>query len=256
MLQEPIQRERPWAGHCDPHRQDDVGPLLEPEKIRDAVQGVALGGENRDGHDHDQRERGQAAQQAHQQQSSADELGRRRQDRVEARSRNAELREEPGYLVEAVQLSPAGAEEDHAERESRERGPQKGEAVSDGEESGLRARNDAHGFAPRKFRRRPLSVQEVNPWRSIRRIQARGYAQAAIQPSPSQLCSVSAARPGSSSAPQTSPKSAPCKASRTARASPVSTSTWNTSNPARQTTMRVDCASAARALPSQSGSIW
>ena len=34
-LQEAVQREGPWTGHGDPHRQDDVGPLFEAEEIGD-----------------------------------------------------------------------------------------------------------------------------------------------------------------------------------------------------------------------------
>src|SRR5205814_3086800 len=169
-LQEAVQREGPWTGHGEPHRQDDVGPLFEAEEIGDPVKGIALGREDGDGHDHDQRERSEAAQQAHQEQRSADEFGRRRQEGVEPRSRNAQLGEELGHLVEAVQLAPAGADEDDAERESRQGRPQGGEALSEGEESGLRARDDAHGFAPGKLRNRTSTGLSVTARNAITRL--------------------------------------------------------------------------------------
>jgi len=85
------------------------------------------------------------------------------------------------------------------------------------------------------------SVQEVNPG-SIRRIQARGYAQAAIQ-----LRRASSAafpqRARSSSAPKhrkSGPASHPHGRPRRIYLD------MEHVEPARQTTMRVDCASAAR----------
>jgi len=56
------------------------------------------------------RQRRQPAEEPGKQQRTADELGRQRQDGVEARSRNAQLGEELGHLVEVVQLAPTSAD--------------------------------------------------------------------------------------------------------------------------------------------------
>src|SRR5438105_78581 len=148
VLHQPVEGERSWAGHCDPERQDDISPLLESEQITDPVQVLELRDEDGDGHHSDQRDRRQPAEEPDEEQRAADELGRCNQDRVESRRGNAQLGEEVGHLVEAVQFAPSRTDEHDTERQARQRGTEKGEALGDGENAGLQARDEVHRFAP------------------------------------------------------------------------------------------------------------
>src|SRR5207302_10850250 len=68
------------------------------------------------------------------------------EQRIEAGRRNAQLGEEAGHLVQVVQLAPAGADEDGAERESRQGGADPRQAPGGGRECGFCSRKKVHGL--------------------------------------------------------------------------------------------------------------
>src|SRR5207248_6984682 len=116
----------------------------EPEQIGKAVQVAALGGENRYDHGDDQRDRRESADEPDQQQRPTHELSAGGEQRIEARRRNAELREEAGHLVQVMKLAPAGANEDDAERQARQGGADPRQAIGGGKEGSLCSRKKVH----------------------------------------------------------------------------------------------------------------
>src|SRR5439155_7113369 len=140
----------------------------EAGKLGEAVQVLALGGDDRHGHRDDQRDRREPAEQADQEQRTADELRRGGEHGIETGGWDTQLREEFRDLLKSVQLAPTGADEDDAQRQPRERRTEEGETFGGGEEGGLCARKESHSVCSVDVDDCPTGTGSVTARRPIR----------------------------------------------------------------------------------------